>query len=235
MTQKISIVIPTYQHARTLPSCLDSVFTQDYGNTEVIVVDDGSTDNTTEVLSVYADRVKIIPQANSGANPARNAGLAVATGEYVIFVDADVIMQPTMLTKLAHALDVHHDASYAYCGFRFGWKHFRGVPWNADKLRRMNFVHTSALVRRADFPGFDNAIRRFQDWDVWLTMLEAGKHGVLVPETLFRCIIDGASRVGSAWLPSFMYILPWRLLPWKPARVAKYEAAKRIIQRKHDI
>ncbi|MEK7459115.1 MAG: glycosyltransferase family A protein [Patescibacteria group bacterium] len=235
MTPKISVVIPTYQHARTLPACLDSVFAQDYGNIEVIVVDDGSTDNTAEVLSVYADRVKIITQENQGSNPARNAGLAVAVGELVIFVDADVIMQPTMLTKLADALNAHRDASYAYCGFRFGWKHFRGVPWNADKLRRMNFVHTSALVRRADFPEFDPSIRRFQDWDVWLTMLEAGKHGVLVPETLFRCIVDGPSRIGTAWLPSFVYNLPWKWLPWKPARVAKYEAAREVIRNKHNL
>lgn len=235
MTPKISVVIPAYQHARTLPACLDSVFAQDYGNVEVIVVDDGSTDNTAEVLATYANSVRIITQANSGSNPARNAGLAVATGEFVIFVDADVIMQPTMLTKLATALDVRRDASYAYCGFRFGWKHFRGVPWNADKLRRMNFVHTSALVRRADFPGFDNAVRRFQDWDVWLTMLDAGKCGVLVPETLFRCVIDGPSRIGTAWLPSFVYALPWRWLPWKPARVAKYEAAREAIRKKHSL
>ncbi len=235
MMPKISVVIPTYQHARTLPACLDSVFAQDYGNIEVIVVDDGSTDNTAEVLSVYADRVKIITQENQGSNPARNAGLAAATGELVIFVDADVIMQPTMLTMLADALANNPSASYAYCGFRFGWKHFRGVSWNADKLRCMNFVHTSALVRRADFPGFDNGIRRFQDWDVWLTMLEQGKRGVLVPETLFCCIVDGPSRIGTAWLPSFVYNLPWRWSPWKPARVAKYEAAREVIRAKHKL
>lgn len=233
MMPLISVVIPTYQHARTLPGCLDSVFAQDYDNVEVIVVDDGSTDNTADVLRAYADRVRVVTQENRGANPARNAGLAVATGTFVIFVDADVVMRPSMLTKLAAALAAHPDASYAYAGFRFGWKHFRGVPWNAAKLRRMNFVHTSALVRRADFPGFDNAVRRFQDWDVWLTMLAQGKHGVLVPETLFRCIVDGQSRIGSAWLPSFVYALPWRWLPWKPARVAKYEKAREIIKEKH--
>lgn len=231
----ISVIIPTYQHARTLPTCLDAVLSQDYPNTEVIVVNDGSTDDTLDVLRAYQDRVTVLTQSNQGANVARNAGLATAKGDYVIFVDADVIMQADMLTKLVAALEADAGTSIAYCGFRFGWKHFPGVPWSADRLRRLNFMHTTSLVRREHFPGFDPKIRRFQDWDVWLTMLAQGRRGVLVKETLFRCVIDGESRIGSAWLPSFVYRLPWDRLPWMPERVAKYEAAREIIREKHKL
>ncbi len=233
MKPLISVIIPTYQHAASLPACLESIFAQTYQPLEVIVVDDGSTDNTQEVLASYQGRIVSIKQANAGSNPARNRGLKEARGEYVIFCDADVTMSPKMLETMLQTLEQHPHASYAYSGFWFGWKHFKGVVFDADELRRLNFVHTSSLVRRADFPGFDNQIRRLQDWDVWLTMLEQGKVGVLVPETLFNVGIDGASRTGSSWLPSFVYRLPWSKLGWKPRRVQKYEDARQIIKQKH--
>lgn len=235
MKPLISVVIPTYQHAASLPKCLASVFAQTYQPLEIIVVDDGSTDNTQEVLASYADRIVSIRQDNAGSNPARNRGLREAKGEYVIFCDADVTMSPNMLETMFEALAKHPEASYAYSGFWFGWKHFKGIVFEADELRRLNFVHTSSLVRRADFPGFDDGIRRLQDWDVWLTMLEKGKVGVLVPETLFNVGIDGASRIGSSWLPAFVYRLPWQKLGWKPQRVQKYEAAREVIKQKHHL
>lgn len=235
MQPLISVVIPTYQHARSLERCLDSVLAQSYQPLEIIVVDDGSTDNTPAVLDKYRNRITAIRQDNAGSNPARNRGLAEAKGEFVIFCDADVTMTPKMLEAMYNALQRHPEASYAYSGFWFGWKHFIGVPFSADELRKLNFVHTSSLVRRADFPGFDNAVRRLQDWDVWLTMLEQGKTGVLVPETLFQVGIDGASRIGSSWLPSFVYRFPWSGLGWKPRRVQKYEEAREIIKQKHHL
>jgi glycosyltransferase involved in cell wall biosynthesis len=235
MKPLISVIIPTYQHAAVLPRCLDSVLAQTHQPVEIIVVDDGSTDNTQTVLEPYRTRVAVIQQTNQGANPARNAGLVAATGEYVIFCDADVTMATDMLAKLLAVLTAKPEVSYAYCGFWFGFKHFRGVAFDAEKLRRFNFIHTSSLVRRSDFPGFDNTIKRLQDWDVWLTMLEQHKTGVLVPETLFRVSIDGASRIGSSWLPSFVYRLPWHWCAWQPLAVRKYEAARKLIRSKHKL
>ncbi|MBI1908088.1 glycosyltransferase family 2 protein [Candidatus Uhrbacteria bacterium] len=235
MNGLVSVVIPTYQHAGTIGACLDSVFAQTYSPIEVIVVNDGSTDATQEVLAPYRDRATVITQENRGGNPARNRGLAAANGEFVIFCDADVIMRPDMIERMVAALAAHPDASIAYSGFRFGWKRFRGVPWNPARLRKVNYIHTTSLVRRDAFPGFDEAIKRFQDWDVWLTMLAQGKSGVLVPGTLFRCLIDGESRTGSRWLPSFMYRIPWEWLPWRPHQVAKYEAARAVMVAKHKL
>lgn len=235
MNPLVSVVIPTYQHAGTLAACLDSVIGQTYQPVQIIVVDDGSTDNTSELLNRYRDRVQVVVQENQGSNPARNRGLVEAKGEYVIFCDADVVMQADMLELLVSALIKYPEASIAYSSFRFGWKLFRGVPWSAERLRKANFIHTTSLVRRADFPGFDNKIKRFQDWDVWLTMLADGRTGVLVPGVLFRCIIDGESRVGSKWLPSFMYRIWWEWLPWRPRQIAKYEAARDVIAKKHSL
>lgn len=231
----ISVVIPTYQHARAIGACIDSVLAQTYTNIEIIVVDDGSTDNTQEILRTYGKKITGIYQTNQGGNAARNRGLAVAKGEFVICADADVVMKPAMLEVMLDALQKNPNASYAYSGFRFGWKHFSGVPFDAERLRKTNFVMTTSLVRKEDFPGFDPTLRRFQDWDVWLTMLEQGKTGILVPGTWFSVVIDGESRTGSSWLPSFVYALPWPMFGWMPNRIRKYRAARDVIVKKHHL
>lgn len=235
MMPLISVVVPAYQHATALPLCLEAIFAQTYPKIEIIVVDDGSTDNTQEVLQAYRERIKIVLQKNQGANPARNRGLQEASGEFVIFCDADVIMKSQMLEEMHKALLAHPEASYAYASFWFGWKHFAGQEFDAEKLRQMNFIHTSSLIRRADFPGFDEGIKRLQDWDVWLTMLGQGKRGVFVPETLCTVSIHGASRIGSSWLPKILYKLPWKKLGWAPKRIKKYQAAKDVIVKKHKL
>lgn len=232
---QISIIIPAYQHAETLPACLHSIFAQSIRDYEIIIIDDGSTDGTDRVLKPFLDRIQYFRQANQGGNAARNRGLGLAKGEYVIFCDADVVMEPKMLEKMRTALELHPEASYAYGGFLYGWKTFACFPFDPVRLKRMNFIHTTSLVRRADFPGFDPAIKRFQDWDVWLTMLSKGKIGVYIPEQLFRIsVIKGRSGI-SDWLPSFMFRLPWHLIGWRPKRVAAYENAKKIIYTKHGL
>src|SRR3989344_7076282 len=97
---KISIIIPAYQHAKELPKCLESIFAQTLKPFEIIVVNDGSTDNTAEVLERYKNRVKIIAQENKGANSARNRGFDESSGDFVIFCDADIIIQPACLEKM---------------------------------------------------------------------------------------------------------------------------------------
>ena len=235
MSELISVIIPTYEHAKSLGACLDSVLTQTYPNVEVIVVDDGSTDNTQEVLKSYNARVQIIRQENMGPQKARMSGFEASKGIYVIFCDADVVMKTDMLEALYDALQDHPEASYAYGGFKFGWKSFRPVPFDANRLKQHNYVHTTSLVRRKDFPGFDPAIKRLQDWDVWLTMLGQGKTGTVVSEELFVAHIDGASRIGTSWMPSWVYSLPWSVIGWKPKQLRKYESAKAVLEKKHGL
>lgn len=231
----ISVVIPTYQHADTIAGCLESVLAQSYDHFEIIVVDDGSTDNTQEVLRAYRGRVNVVTQKNAGSNPARNRGLEEAKGEFVIFLDADVIMKPEMLKRMVDVLRENPEVSFVYSAFTFGWKLFRGIPFDAKKLRARNFIHTTTLVRRLHFPGFDPNIRRLQDWDVWLTMVEQGRSGKLISDALFHVQIDGESRIGSQWLPSFVYKIPWHRLPWQPHAIRRYNEAKAVISAKHGL
>ncbi len=232
---KISVIIPTYQHATTIAACLESIFAQTLQPLEVIVVNDGSTDGTKDVLERFVDHVTIIEQNNQGSNPARNRGFEASKGSLVIFCDADVIMRPNMLEMLVQALEEHQEAAFAYSGFRFGWKAFPSFNYDAERLRQMNYIHTTALIRRETFPGFDPSIKRLQDWDVWLTMLERGAIGVRVAEELFR-IVDGHGRTGiSQWRPAFFYRMKWDYLGWKPASLKRYLEAKRIVQQKHGL
>lgn len=231
----VSIIIPAYNHASALPKCLTHVFAQTYAPLEVIVVDDGSTDDVRTAVAPFLDKIKLIRQGNAGANPARNRGWREATGEFLLFCDADVIMQPCMVEKMKAALDAHPEASYAYSTFRFGWKLFPGAPWSSDLLKSINIAHTTSLVRAKDFPGFDESIKRFQDWDVWLSMLGQGKRGVMIPDELFVAEIHGTSRIGTAWLPKLAYALPWDKIGWMPERIAKYRAAREIIAKKHNL
>src|ERR1035437_2389504 len=88
-TPFVSVIIPTYNRGKYVANAIESVLSQTYGDYEVIVVDDGSTDNTKENLKRYGDRIKYIYQDNSGVSSARNAGIMHATGEWISFVDSD--------------------------------------------------------------------------------------------------------------------------------------------------
>ncbi|HTK05509.1 MAG TPA: glycosyltransferase family A protein [Candidatus Eisenbacteria bacterium] len=229
----ISIVIPTYQHAAEIPLCLASIFEQDFRDYEVIVVNDGSTDGTREALAPFMDRIAYVEQQNRGGNAARNRGWADAKGDYVLFCDADVIMRPDMLARMLETLRQHPEASYAYSSFKFGWKKFRLWPFDGQKLRQMNYIHTTSLIRREHFPGFDEKIKRLQDWDLWLTMLEQGHKGVWVPEYLFQCLPHQGGI--SLWVPKIFNAIPWRKLGIRMKNLEKLEEARRVMKEKHHL
>jgi glycosyltransferase involved in cell wall biosynthesis len=101
----VSAIIPVYNGAVTVAEAVDSALGQSYTNLEVIVVNDGSTDATAEVLREYGDRIKVIEQANAGLSRARNAALRIAKGEYVAFLDADDFWLATMVERSVAVLE----------------------------------------------------------------------------------------------------------------------------------
>ncbi len=230
---RISVVIPTYQHAATLARALDSLFAQTRQPDEVIVVDDGSTDATVEVLAPYRDRIKYLYQDNLGAPRARNRGSEKTSGEFVIFWDADVVAHTRMLEKLEKTLISHPEAAWVYSSFWWGRRLFQGRPFSPDALRSQNYIHTTALIRREDFPGFDESLKRFQDWDLWLTMSAQGKVGVFVDAPLYQVLVESDRPSYSRWLPKFVYRLPWSLIGWLPQTIRRYKTAHEVIVKKH--
>jgi glycosyltransferase involved in cell wall biosynthesis len=227
----VSVIIPSYQHAREIVACLTSVFRQTFKDYEVIVVDDGSTDGTEAAVKPYLNRIRYIRQDNRGAPAARNRGFSESCGDFLLFCDADLILRPDMLAKMVAALEAHPEASYAYSSFRYGFKAFCFWPFDAARLKESNYIHTTSLIRREHFPGFDESVRRLQDWDLWLTMLEQGRVGVFVPEMLFKAIPHKGGI--STWVPGIFYRIPWKKLGISMPRVEKYLAAEKIIKEKH--
>jgi len=225
----ISIIVPVFNGEKTIAESLRSILQQTVTDREIIVVDDGSTDKTLRVLKQFGDRIKIITQKNQGAGAARNQGARAATAPFIIFWDADIQARPVMLERMHRELAQHPDCSYAFSSFRFGFKTFKLFAFSAEKLRRMPYIHTTSLLRREHFPGFDERLKKFQDWDLWLTMLTQGHVGCFVDEVLFTVKAGGTM---SAWLPSFAYRLP---LLRRLKRVRSYRDAETIIKLKHHI
>lgn len=198
--KKVSIVLPTYNSADTLTSALNSISRQSYSNMELIIVNDGSTDDTGGILQEFKNKnrnrknikeIKIIKQKNQGAPTARNNGAKQATGEYLMFAESDVILTPDMISTEVRYLNKYPKASYAYCDYNLTGRMqgvFKAKHFNADELRKMNFVTGVSIMKREHFPGYDPQIKGLQDWDMWLTMLENSHTGVYVPKTLFDAI-----------------------------------------------
>jgi glycosyltransferase involved in cell wall biosynthesis len=223
--------------AEKISECLDSIFKQTYKDYEILIVNDGSTDNLDESIQKslsklskdYNYQLRVINQKNQGAPAARNRGWKESTGEYIFFCDADAVLEPNALVDLMEPLKVNPDISYVFSSFKWGRKIFRVGEFSAEKLKKGPFIHTMSLIKREHLPqkGWDESVKKFQDWDLYLTMLEEGHTGVWIDKVLFSIKPGGTI---SSWMPSFVY----RLMPWLSS-VKKYNKAVEIVRMKHGI
>lgn len=109
----VSIIIPAFNAAATISHTLDSVFSQSYGDLEIIVIDDGSTDGTLDILAPHKDKIKIVSITNKGVSSARNLGFANAKGDYIQYLDADDLLKPNKINTQLNALN-DNNADVAY-------------------------------------------------------------------------------------------------------------------------
>ncbi len=206
---RISVVMPCFNSARFLAEAIGSVRAQSYGDVELIVVDDGSTDDSRPILERLGSAVHLIEQPRRGPYPARNAGLAVASGEFVAFLDADDLWRPDALQKL-HAALTRQGADLAYCGWQNIGEGFAGEPFvppayeKGDPveqfLRSCPWPIHAALVRRSvvrQLGGFSE--RRFSsmDYDFWLRALALTRNMVRVAEVLAIYRWHGAGQISA--------------------------------------
>jgi glycosyltransferase involved in cell wall biosynthesis len=189
----VSIVIPCHNYGRFLADAIESALGQTHAPLEVIVIDDGSSDDSYEVASRFVPAVKVLRQSNMGLVAVLNRGLREVAGEYVVILSADDVVQPTYVATLLAALLREPRAAYAYSAMEyFGARSgvFRARPFSPALLLAGNYVNATALTRRADalavggfHPNEENA---WEDWDFFLRLLESGKYGVGVSEPLLR-------------------------------------------------
>jgi glycosyltransferase involved in cell wall biosynthesis len=195
VTPLVSIVVLCHNYGRFLPEAIESAFGQDYPELEVLVVDDGSTDDSLEVARRFEDRARILTQENQGLARTCNRGAREAGGELFAFLSADDRFEPSYVSELASALERQPDAAFAYCAARlFGAESgmMPSRPFSAFSLiRGRNYVNGSALTRRTAYleaGGYPEDLPEgaFDDWDFWLTMVEHGHRGTYVPKPLLH-------------------------------------------------
>ena len=181
MNKKISVIIPTYNYKHYLAECLDSVLGQTYKNVEVIVVDDGSSDNPKEVVDKYPS-VLFIRKPNGGLASARNAGIAASTGEYYMTLDADDKLVPGAIEE--HVKLLTDDRTVAQCALlEFGERHVLNVPPEKTSLERVmqaNTMYCNCLFPKKaweEVGGYDESdVMRlgYEDWEFNIRVLAAG-------------------------------------------------------------
>jgi glycosyltransferase involved in cell wall biosynthesis len=208
----VSVIIPTYNHAAFLAEALESVLAQTRTPLEVIVVDDGSTDETAEVLRNYQRRIRVLSQPNRGVAAARNAGAAVASGELLAFLDADDAWFPAKLERQVARFDGAPEIGLIHCGvaevdirgrqFRVRLDGMEGWVSTEMLLFRRGVIlggGSAAVIRRATFllvGGFDEVLSTSADWDLYYRVARRYPVGFL-PEVLVRYRVHGGNMHGN--------------------------------------
>ncbi len=202
---KVSIIIPTYNRALMIREAVESVLSQSFKDFEVIVVDDGSTDNTEEVLKPVSNRIRYIKQGNQGNAAARNTGIKAASGEIIAFNDSDDLWFPEKLERQVGYLDEHPEVDMV-CGngIFFGDPELEGKKVIPDKravsLERdgvslkaifmKSSIRTPTIVARRhvveDLQGFDPAFKVCVDLDFAFRVLAEKYKVAFINEPLFK-------------------------------------------------
>jgi glycosyltransferase involved in cell wall biosynthesis len=199
----VSVVIPTYNHAKYLKQAIDSVLEQDYPNFELIVLDDGSTDQTRSVLESYGNQFYWESQKNMGQSSTLNKGWNMARGEILAYLSADDVLLPNAIIRSVQCLLSHTEVVLAYCDFDLIDPDSRVVRRvSAPDYSYMEMVtkficapSAGAFFWRVPFMktgGWNPKFHRFPDYDCWLRLGLQGQF-VRIPESLaaFR-VHDGS-------------------------------------------
>jgi glycosyltransferase involved in cell wall biosynthesis len=190
--KKFSVIIPHYNSSQTLSKCLHSVFDQDWPEKEVIVVFDGK-DKTAEMITQSFKTVITAntPKERSGAPVARNIGAGLATGDYILFLDADSYLNPGALRSWAEGFDKNPEASFLYSGYKIlanlqepGFT-YPSNPFDQYHLERYNFIDTSNPIKKEALVKWDEELKSLQDWEFWLRVCKNGHKGHYLENNYF--------------------------------------------------
>ncbi len=241
---KVSIITSTYNRANYLRGAMDSILAQTYADWELILVNDGSTDNTDEIALSYAERdkrIQYIRQANTGNNVARNNALAKATGEYVTFLDDDDLWLPNKLEVQVAFMDSHPDVGMSYTQIQINQVKNgmlekiilypeKTAATFSELLNDCFILPSTVIVRKSCFDeigGFDLCYKISADQDVWLRLFQRWKVAPM-DGFLVKTIMDGRKHLAGDPIEvrkGMIEILKnLKLVP-------EYESHKRLVER----
>lgn len=205
----ISVIIPLYNKESSIAQTLQSVFSQDYSDFEIVVVDDGSTDNSVEIVEAMNDpRIRLIKQENGGPSKARNTGVKNAKGEWILFLDADDEMLPNALETFKNIINAHKDIDIVDCNTMFystngntlGYHPFEGYVKNPFKMFFYSKIgpgaNHSCFSRNILLENpYNNQIRRFEDGELLMRLLNVAKvYSSTKPVAIVHCEYSCASK-----------------------------------------
>ncbi|HEY9077979.1 MAG TPA: glycosyltransferase [Anaerolineaceae bacterium] len=205
---RVAVITPCYQQARFLPDAVQSVLNQDFTNWEMIIINDGSPDDTAQVASslVASDalrRIRLINQENKGAAGARNTGIQAAIAPLILPLDADDTLKPNALTRLTNEIDINPTVDIVYpdlefTGSRSGIFPARSEDQLPDAL--LFDTLTPCSLYRKDLwmrlGGYNTSMRAYEDWDFWLKALEIGAKFKHISEPLYNYTIHESVQGG---------------------------------------
>jgi glycosyltransferase involved in cell wall biosynthesis len=195
MNPLVSIIIPTYNRATIVPATIASVLAQTYPAIEIVVVDDGSTDDTAAVVARFGERVRYVRQENQGVERARSRGIRVSSGAYLSFLDDDDLLLPEKIARQTAVLEARPEVDLVHCGFHYVDRNGRHLE-TTGRLPEGDVRHQLAwgcfpwsggpLVRREAIEriGEDEHRDWFGDWGMWLRVALAGSPFACVQEPL---------------------------------------------------
>jgi glycosyltransferase involved in cell wall biosynthesis len=196
---KFSIIIPCYNYGKYLPLSIGSVLAQSNNNYEIIIVNDGSTDNTKEIVKDIikknsSKKITLMNQENAG-QPAisRNNGIKQASGEFILCLDADDMIDSTMLEKFSKVLDLNPNVSVVYTDAIFfneeGTEIKYSGKFDLNLLVITNQLFCCSLFSKEAWQvvgGFNTNVRGYEDWDFWISLAEHNFNGYKIDEALFH-------------------------------------------------
>ncbi|HWQ42964.1 MAG TPA: glycosyltransferase [Desulfosporosinus sp.] len=194
LSPKVSVVVPTYNHARYLPYALESIINQSYPNIEVLVIDDGSKDGTAELVKPYRSKVNYAYKENGGTPSALNLGLSLATGKYICWLSADDMFLEDKVSKQLGLMESDPSLGFSYTSFIVidanGTKqydvnsaYFPNKQEMVTKLMEGCFINGSSVMMRSsalqEIGNFDESLSQAHDYDLWMRFLRHYSCGFL--------------------------------------------------------
>lgn len=187
---KITIIIPSYNQQEYLPDAIESALNQSTPVHEIIVVDDGSTDDSLKIAKKYP--IKVISQVNKGLSSARNTGIMNATGDYILPLDADDILLPGCLKRITEVAELTKPDIVSPSFKTFGVSNERVILMPEPQLEDFKVAnrvgYCSAIKKEAllEIGGYSpRMVHGYEDYHLWFNLLSAGKRMVTIPEVLW--------------------------------------------------